>query len=56
MLFYLGHTRPEIVFAVHRCERYTLESKQPHEAALRHIGRYLKETLSMGLILDSDDN
>ena len=56
MLLYLGHTRPEIAFAVHQCARYTSEPKQSHEVALKRIGRYLKGTLDMGLILDPDDN
>ena len=51
MLLYLGHTRPDISFASHQCARYTHSPKQSHENALRRIGRYLKGTLSQGLIL-----
>ena len=53
MLLYLtGHSRPDCAFAVHQCARYTFEPKQSHEAALKRIGRYLKGTRSMGLIMD----
>ena len=51
MLLYLGHSRPDISFAVHQCARYTHSPKQSHEDALVRIGRYLKGTLDKGLIL-----
>ena len=56
MLLYLGHTRPGIAFAVHQCARYTFEPTHSRKVALKQIGRYLKGTLDMGLILDPDNN
>ena len=56
MILYLGHTWPDIAFAVHQCARYTFEPKQSREAALKRIGCYLKGTLDKGLVLDPDDN
>ncbi len=51
MLLYLGHTSPDIFFATHQCARYNHSPKQSHEDALKRIGRYLKGTLTKGLIL-----
>jgi hypothetical protein len=51
MLLYLGHSRPDIAFATHQCARYTFAPKLSHEEALKRIGRYLKGTLTRGLIL-----
>ncbi len=50
-LLYLGHSRPDIAFATHQCARYTFSLKLSHEEALKHIGRYLKGTMTRGLIL-----
>jgi hypothetical protein len=52
MLLYLGHSRPDISFATHQCARYTHSPKQSHKDALKQIGRYLKGTLTKGLILN----
>jgi hypothetical protein len=52
MLLYLGHTCPDISFATHQCARYNHSPKQSHEDALKRIGRYLKGTLTKGLILN----
>ena len=35
MLLYLGHSRPDISFATHKCARYTHSPKQCHEDALK---------------------
>jgi hypothetical protein len=56
MLLYLGHSRPDISFAMHQCARYTHSPKQSHEDALKQIGRYLKGTLKNGLILTPSDD
>jgi hypothetical protein len=46
IMFYLsGHSRPDIAFAVHQCDRYTFKPTRRHELALIRIGRYLKGTL-----------
>jgi histone deacetylase 1/2 len=52
MLQYLqGHSRPDITFAVSQCARWTHNPKRSHEEALQRIGRYLKGTKNLGLIL-----
>ena len=56
MLLYLGHTHPDIAFAVFQSTRYTFEPKQSHKAALKRIWCYLKETADKGLILDFEIN
>ncbi len=38
ILLYLGHSRPDISFAMHHCARYTHSPKQSHEDALKQIG------------------
>jgi histone deacetylase 1/2 len=46
IMFYLsGHSRPDIAFAVHQCDRYMFKPTRRHELALIRIGRYLKGTL-----------
>jgi hypothetical protein len=52
MLLYLGHTRPDISFPTHQCARYNHSPNQSYEDALKRIGRYLKGTLTKGLILN----
>ena len=52
MLMYLANnTRPDIVYAVHACTRYTHNPKKSHAGAVKHILRYLKGTLDKGMIL-----
>jgi hypothetical protein len=56
MLQYLqGHSRPDITFAVSQCARWTHCPKLSHEKALERIGRYLKGTKNMGLILQPSE-
>jgi len=52
MLLYLsGHTRPDRAYAVNCCARYMFSPRLSHEKALKRIGRYLKATRDMGLVL-----
>ena len=53
MLLYLsGHTRPDVVYAVNCCARYMFCPKHSHELALKCIGRYLKQTLERGMVMN----
>jgi hypothetical protein len=52
MLLYLGHSQPDISFAMHQCARYSHSANQSHEDALKRIGCYLKGTVKRGLILN----
>ena len=56
MLHHLNHARPDCAFAIHQCARYTFEPKKSHEVVIKRIGRYLKGTMSKGLILDPSDD
>ena len=52
MLLYLsGHTRPNIAYAVNCCARYMFAPKHSNELALKQIGRYLKNTLERGMVI-----
>jgi Reverse transcriptase (RNA-dependent DNA polymerase) len=52
MLQYLvSHSRPDIMFAVSQCARYTHNPRRKHEQALERIGQYLKGTREQGLIM-----
>ena len=45
-------TRPDIAYAVHQCARFCADPKQSHIDAVFYLGRYLKGTRHMGLIID----
>ena len=52
MLNYLAaSTRPDCLFAVHQCARFSTNPKLSHERAVKRIVRYLKGTRDQGLIL-----
>jgi Reverse transcriptase (RNA-dependent DNA polymerase) len=50
-MFLCNNTRLDCAMAVHQCARYSAQPKRTHEAALKHIGRYLLGTCSRGLII-----
>ena len=49
-----GTTKPDIIFAVHQCAKYSIDSKKFHEEAVKRIGRYLKKTKYKGLVFTPD--
>ncbi|KMT17950.1 hypothetical protein BVRB_2g034700 [Beta vulgaris subsp. vulgaris] len=49
-LRYLLHTRPDLSFSVGVLSRYMQEPKESHGAALKQVLRYLRGTLSNGLV------
>ena len=44
-------TRPDILFAVHQCAKYSIDTKQSHEGVVKRIELYLKNTKDKGLAL-----
>ena len=55
MLNYLAaSTRPDILFAVHQCARFSVNPRLSHERAVKCIVRYLKGTKDDGLIIKPD--
>jgi len=55
MMSYLASTsRPDILFAVHQCARFSSCPKKSHEEAVKRIGRYLKRTKDKGMIYEFD--
>ena len=46
--------RPDIIFAVHQCAKYSIDPKQSYEESAKIIGRYLKKTKDKGLFFKSD--
>ena len=53
MLLYLsGHTSPDIAYAVNCCARYMFCPKHSHKLALKRIGRYLKATATLGMVIN----
>ena len=55
MLNYLAaSTRPDILFAVHQCARFSANPKLSHERAVKRIVRYLKGTKEKGIIMNPD--
>ena len=51
MLYLSGHTQPDITYVVNCCARYMFCPKHSHKLALKHIGRYLKNTPSRGMVM-----
>jgi hypothetical protein len=49
--FLAASTRPDILFAVHQCARFSADPKLIHEQAVKRICRYLKGTSEKGIIL-----
>lgn len=49
-LRYLLHTRPDLPYSVGVMSRYMAEPKTSHAAAMKQVLRYLKGTLSCGLV------
>ena len=47
-------TRPNILFTIHQCTRFSTNPSKEHEEAVKRIGRYLKWKNSKGIILKSD--
>ena len=45
-----GTARPDILFAVHQCANYSIDTKQSHEESVKRIVRYLKKTKDKGLV------
>lgn len=57
MLNYLAATtRPDCLYAVHQCARFSANPKLSHERALKRVVRYLKGTSDKGIILKPNQN
>ena len=54
MEYLAGTTRPDIIFSVHQCVKYSMYLKQSHEEAVKRIGRYLKKMKDKGLVFTPD--
>jgi hypothetical protein len=50
-LQYLAITRPDIAFSVNKCSQFLHSPRDVHWTAVKHIFRYLKNTISYGLYL-----
>ena len=49
-----GTTRPDIIFSMHQCAKYSIDPKQSHEESVKMIGWYLKKKKDKVLIFTSD--
>ena len=54
MMYLASSTRPDILFAVHQCAKYSAFPKRCHEEAVKRIGRYLKKTRLKGMTYQPD--
>ena len=54
MNYLAGTTRPDILFDMHQCAKYSIDPKQSHEEAVKRIGRYLNKTKDKGLVFTPD--
>ena len=51
-LMYLTNTRPDICFAVNTLSQYLVQPIRVHLVATKHVMRYLKGTIDLGLYYD----
>ena len=55
MLLYLaGSSRPDIIYTVHQCARFSHSPKCTHEIGVTYIIRYLKGTRKRGVVMKPD--
>jgi hypothetical protein len=47
-------SRPDISFAVHQCARFVSNPKEEHSKAIKHLGRYLKNSKEKGIQMKPD--
>ncbi len=52
LLYFSGHTCPDIAYVVNCAACYMFCPKKSQEEALKHLGRYLKATHNRGLIIN----
>jgi hypothetical protein len=52
--FLAASTRPDCLYAVHQCARFSADPKLSHERAVKRIVQYLKGTRDQGVILKPD--
>ena len=52
LMYMVGHTCPYIYYAVICSSWYIFEPNRLHELALKRIGRYFKEIMKKGLVLN----
>ncbi|XP_040999421.1 secreted RxLR effector protein 161-like [Juglans microcarpa x Juglans regia] len=55
-LLYLTASRPDIVFSVGVCARFQANPKESHLVAIKHILRYVNETVNYGIWYSRDSN
>jgi hypothetical protein len=48
----IGHTCPDITFAVNGCARYMFCPNHLHKLALKQIVHYLKQTSDRGMVMN----
>nr|GEU58324.1 hypothetical protein [Tanacetum cinerariifolium] len=53
-LMYLTSSRPDLIYAVSLCARYQAKPTENHLNTVKHIFRYLKRTINMGLGYSKD--
>ena len=52
--YLVGKTRPDIIFVVHQCAKYSIDPKKSHEEAIKNIECCLKKKKDKGLIFTPD--
>jgi hypothetical protein len=56
MMYLSTNTRPDIAFANHQCARWSIDPREPHGVAIKHIARYLLKTRTMGMIIQPTED
>jgi hypothetical protein len=54
LMYLAGHTRPDISFAVNLLARYSSSPTRRHWNGIKHILRYLRGTMDMGLFFSNE--
>lgn len=55
LMYLMLSTRPDIAYAVSQLSRFSANPTEKHKVAVKHVLRYLKQTIDYGLVFDSSN-
>lgn len=55
LMYLMLSTRPDIVYTVSQLSRFSANPTEKHKVAVKHVLRYLKQTIDYSLVFDSSN-